>query len=279
MKELNFLMLKNKMRKLLLILLITTSSFAQNANRKFISLTQKDGVATIKTSDGDYLIHFLSNKIVENSFIPKGEINNLKSEAVVLKNIPYKFQILKNGNFLSFGSDYITVLINKSPFQITYKDNSNLTLLSEKSGFTKVNDSTETLSFNLDKSEALYGGGARALGMNRRGNRLQLYNRAHYGYQTEAELMNFCIPLVMSSKLYAVHFDNSAIGYLDLDSKKDNTLIYETISGRKTYQVIVGDNWTDLVSNDNLIRFSARNGFKLYRFNWKTTFITALGFG
>jgi alpha-glucosidase (family GH31 glycosyl hydrolase) len=61
--------------------------------------------------------------------------------------------------------------------------------------------------------------------------------------------MNFCIPLVLSSNLYAVHFDNPAIGYLDLDSKKDNTLEYETISGRKTYQVIVGDTWDELVSN------------------------------
>lgn len=237
------------MKKILLLLFITSISFAQNANRKFISLTQKDGVAIVKTSDGDYQIHFLSNKIVENTFIPKGETNNLKSEAVVLKNVPYKFQLLKNGNFLSFGTEYITVVVNKSPFQITYKDNSNLTIISEKSGFTKVNDSTQTLSFNLDNSEALYGGGARAIGMNRRGNRLQLYNRAHYGYETKAELMNFCIPLVMSSKLYAVHFDNPAIGYLDLDSKKDNTLTYETISGRKTYQVIVGNTWTDLVGN------------------------------
>lgn len=237
------------MKKILLLLFITSISFAQNAKRKFISLTQKDGVAIVKTSDGDYQIHFLSNKIVENTFIPKGETNNLKSEAVVLKNVPYKFQLLKNGNFLSFGTEYITVVVNKSPFQITYKDNSNLTIISEKSGFTKVNDSTQTLSFNLDNSEALYGGGARALGMNRRGNRLQLYNRAHYGYETKAELMNFCIPLVMSSKLYAVHFDNPAIGYLDLDSKKDNTLTYETISGRKTYQVIVGNTWTDLVGN------------------------------
>lgn len=77
--------------------------------------------------------------------------------------------------------------------------------------------------------------------MNRRGNKLALYNRAHYGYETRSELMNFTIPMVLSSKMYAVHFDNSAIGYLDLDSKKDNTLSYETISGRKTYQVIVGD--------------------------------------
>ena len=87
------------------------------------------------------------------------------------------------------------------------------------------------------------------LGMNRRGNKLALYNRADYGYETHSKLMNFTIPVVLSSKMYAVHFDNAAIGYLDLDSKKDNTLAYETISGRKTYQVIVGDSWTDLISS------------------------------
>ena len=31
--------------------------------------------------------------------------------------------------------------------------------------------------------------------------------------------------------------------------KKDNSLTYETISGRKTYQVIVGDSWEDLIDN------------------------------
>jgi alpha-glucosidase (family GH31 glycosyl hydrolase) len=153
------------------------------------------------------------------------------------------------------------VSIQKSPFQITYFNQQKL-LFSEKSGYFKqkhiplenVNgnikaDSTEVIQFNISPDETLYGGGARALGMNRRGNKLALYNRAHYGYETRSELMNFTIPIVLSSKMYAVHFDNSAIGYLDLDSKKDNTLAYETISGRKTYQVIVGDSWTDLISN------------------------------
>ncbi len=236
------------MRKLLLLLLITTISFAQNANRKYISHSWKNNILEIKTSDGAYQIKPYSDKIVETSFIPNGEKYNSTSEAVV--KIPEKVKAtLTNGvNSFMLYTPGITLIINKSPFKITYSRNGQF-LLSEKMGFTKVNDSTETLSFNLDKSESLYGGGARALGMNRRGNRLQLYNRAHYGYETKAELMNFCIPLVLSSKLYAVHFDNSAIGYLDLDSKKDNTLTYETISGRKTYQVIVGDSWTDLVSN------------------------------
>lgn len=236
------------MKKLLVLLLITSISFAQNANRKYISHYWKDNILEVKTSDGTYLIKPYSDKIVETSFIPNGETFNSGSEAVVKMPEKVKANFTKTENALTFLTKAMTVVINKSPFKITYSSNGKV-LLSEKMGYTKVNDSTETLSFNLDKSESLYGGGARALGMNRRGNRLQLYNRAHYGYETKAELMNFCIPLVLSSKLYAVHFDNSAIGYLDLDSKKDNTLTYETISGRKTYQVIVGDSWTDLVSN------------------------------
>ncbi|QBZ97464.1 glycoside hydrolase family 31 protein [Flavobacterium sangjuense] len=235
------------MRNLLFLLLITSISFAQNANRKYISHSWKNNILEIKTSDGSYLIKPYSDKIVETSFVPNGETFNPNSHAVVKTPEKGWASFSKTDNSLSLITKGITVVINKSPFKITYS-NLGKVLLSEKMGYTKVNDSTQTLSFNLDNSEVLYGGGARALGMNRRGNRLQLYNRAHYGYETKAELMNFCIPLVMSSKLYAVHFDNAAIGYLDLDSKKDNTLTYETISGRKTYQVIVGNTWSELVS-------------------------------
>ena len=75
---------------------------------------------------------------------------------------------------------------------------------------------------------------------------MELYNKAHYGYETHSELMNFTMPVVMSSKKYALHFDNTAIGYLDLDSNKDNSITYATVSGRKTYQVIAADSWEEL---------------------------------
>lgn len=242
---------------ILLLLLITSISFAQNANRKFLSHSWKNNILEIKTSDGNYFIKLYSEKIIETSFIPNGDRSdselakqtfNPNSHAVV--KTPEKISpfFKKTESSLVLTAKEIMVVINKSPFKITYS-NKGKVLLSEKSGYIKRNDSTEVLQFNLDNSEALYGGGARALGMNRRGNRLQLYNRAHYGYETKAELMNYCIPLVLSSKLYAVHFDNAAIGYLDLDSKNNNTLEYETISGRKTYQVIVGDTWEDLIAN------------------------------
>jgi oligosaccharide 4-alpha-D-glucosyltransferase len=235
------------MKKLFVLLLITTFSFAQNANRKYISHSWKKNYLCVNVTDGVYLIKLVSNKISETSFIPKGQTYNPNSYAVVLDDKNFKMSKTESDNYLELNTNNIKVHIQKKPFLITYLKNNQL-ILSEKNGYTKK-DSTETLDFSISPDEILYGGGARALGMNRRGNRLQLYNRAHYGYETRAELMNFCIPLVLSSKMYAVHFDNSAIGYLDLDSKKDNTLAYETISGRKTYQVIVGDSWTDLISN------------------------------
>nr|WP_294776704.1 TIM-barrel domain-containing protein [uncultured Flavobacterium sp.] len=235
------------MKKILLLLLVSCISFAQNANRNYLSHSWKNNLLEIKTSDGTYRIKPYSNQIVETSFIPKGEVFNPKSHAVVKTPEKVKATLTKTNNAVTLFTKDLTVVINKSPFRITYSSKGKV-LLSEKNGYIKK-DSTEVLQFNLDNSEALFGGGARALGMNRRGNRLALYNRAHYGYETRAELMNFCIPMVLSSKLYAVHFDNAAIGHLDLDSKKNNTLEYETISGRKTYQVIVGDTWEELVAN------------------------------
>jgi oligosaccharide 4-alpha-D-glucosyltransferase len=235
------------MKKLFFLLFITSLSFAQNAIRKFESFKVVENALEIKTSDGKYIIKAYSEEIVETSFIPKGEQFDSNSHAVVL--VPKKgiSKIIKTASFISLYTKGIVVTVQKSPFQISYFNHEKL-ILSEKNGYTK-NEKYELIDFNLDTSEMLYGGGARALGMNRRGNRLELYNQADYGYNTYSKKMNFCIPMMLSSKMYAVHFDNSAIGYLDLDSKKDNTLAYETISGRKTYQVIIGGSWTDLISN------------------------------
>lgn len=237
------------MQKLLIFLLITSISFAQNAERKYLSHKWENGYTKIKVSDGEYFIKIINDKILETSFVPLGENLIKKSDLTIDVKTP-NFDIVTGENIdnITITAKNLSAKIIFSPFQIEYSYNRKL-LFSEKTGYPKINDSTEILDFNISADEKLYGGGARVLGMNRRGNRLRLYNRAQYGYETRAELMNFCIPLVLSSKIYAVHFDNAAIGYLDLDSKKDNTLQYETISGRKTYQVIAGDSWEDLITS------------------------------
>lgn len=249
------------MKKLLFLLIFTSFSFAQNADRKFISVKNTKDFYTIKVNDGTYQIRFLSSKIIETNFIPKGQNYNPNSDLTILKEDKNPGWGINKDNKISYGFNGLSIEITKNPFQIIYKYKGK-EIFSEKSGYLKrkhipldyvkgniIADSTEVLQFNIAADEILYGGGERVLGMNRRGNKLPLFNRAHYGYETHSELMNFCLPLVLSSKMYAVHFDNPSVGYLDLDSKKNNTLEYETISGRKTYQVIVGDSWDDLIAN------------------------------
>jgi alpha-glucosidase (family GH31 glycosyl hydrolase) len=247
---------------LFLFLFISIFSFAQNSNRVFENAEfLKENRFKIEVSDGTYFINFFNSKIIETAFIPDNQTYKKESHAVVLSSVKTHITINETNSEVNYKSEGVSVKVQKSPFQISYYYKDKL-VTSEKQGYFKskhepmemvkgniVAEETEKIEFNLTEDEVLYGGGARALGMNRRGYRLPMYNRAQYGYETHAELMNFTIPLVISSKKYMIHFDNAPIGYLDLDSKKDNSLTDETISGRKTYQVIVGDSWEDLIDN------------------------------
>lgn len=216
-------------------------------HRQYISANQTDSKLEVQVSDGNYEIQFYSNDIVETTFIPNGETALNASHAVVMQPLKTKIDYQDLGEKLNFSSEGISVSIQKEPFKISYSYKGE-PIVFERNGYQK-NDDFETIQFGVTDDEVLYGGGARALGMNRRGHRLRLYNRAHYGYETESKLMNYTMPIVMSSKKYMLHFDNAPIGYLDLDSRADNTVTYETISGRKTYQVVAGKSWLDIIDN------------------------------
>ena len=221
--------------------------FAQNPHRIFESVEIIENQSLeIKVNDGLYKIVPYTKNIVQTTFVPTGETEKKESHAVILKPKEIDVTFKEEVNHFVLQTDGIVIKVQKSPFQLQYYFNNKL-LISEAEGYTK-NDSLEKINFNIKSNEVLYGGGARALGMNRRGHRLELYNKAHYGYETHSELMNYTIPIVVSSHRYMLHFDNAPIGYLDLDSKQTNHLTYETISGRKTYQVIATNSWPELIN-------------------------------
>ena len=202
------------MKRLIYIVLgvfIVQSSVGQNPDRTFEKITETANDIQVLVNDGTYHIQFYNQHIVETSFIPKGESFQGKSHAVVMDVKEVDLTLTKSENFHEYKTKGISISIQKEPFQISYAYKGN-TMISEKKGYVK-NDSLETIQFNLKEDEVLYGGGARALGMNRRGNRLELYNKADYGYETRSELMNFTLPIVMSSQRYMVHFDNAPIGF------------------------------------------------------------------
>lgn len=246
-----------------LTLLASQAALAQNADRKFTSVTERDGHLEVRTSDGSYLIKPYSAGIVETTFVPNGESADPASHAVVLTPGEVKTTLKQKGGSIEYATPGIKVTITKSPFKIAYAYKGK-PLVAEKRGYIHLQDDVakgskdinkgeartlEAIEFAIDKNEALYGAGERVVGMDRRGYRFTLYNKAHYGYGDHAELMGYTMPIAMSSKMYAIHFDNPQTGYLDFDSHKNNTLTYEAIGGRKTYQVIAGDSWEDVVGN------------------------------
>lgn len=101
--------------------------------------------------------------------------------------------------------------------------------------------------FNLQDDEQLMGGGQRVLGMDRRGHKLPLYNRADYGYTTESKQMNYSLPAVMSSEQYYLLFDNTASGELDMAATDKNTLSFRAAGGRKAYIIGTDTNYPNLI--------------------------------
>jgi oligosaccharide 4-alpha-D-glucosyltransferase len=236
-----------KLIQLLFAVISCITIYGQNSDRRILATTQEENYFRIATTDGDYYIGVYSNAIIETKFIPTHQLDTLASHAITGTTLPIRFQHVKQeGKQCLIYGDF-TVEIQDAPFQISYYYKKQL-LIAEKTGYHQSGN-LEVIDFQLNPSEQLYGGGARALGMNRRGNRLELYNRAHYGYEEHSELMNFGIPVVISSNKYLIHFDNASTGFLDLDAQHNNTLAFETTGGRKTYQIVAGETWDHLLEN------------------------------
>lgn len=229
----------------LLLFFVSLQLFASTGIRSYRSISLKEDKIEVVVSDGRYLISPLSSSIFHTVFYPEGKTLKNFSFATDLKPSKVEFNITEEGNNVSIKTSGINIRITKSPFSLSYY-NGNKLLLSENRGYVAT-DTLQLLNFSIDKEEVLYGGGARVLGMNRRGNRLMMYNRAHYGYETRSELMNYTLPLFLSSKQYAVLFDNAGLGWLDLDSRGNNQVTYETEFGTPNYYVIAGNDWYDLI--------------------------------
>jgi oligosaccharide 4-alpha-D-glucosyltransferase len=209
------------------------------------------------------------------AFKGKFPASHLPSYAIKEQAMSAELVIKEDENQLTLTLNKLSAVINKSPFSISYYQNvidqKSKLLIAEQQGFFSgtVDEITEIpavdessaitkivkelpvqgFRFHLNDTEKLLGGGERVLGMDRRGHSFPLYNRAHYGYTTHSEQMNFSIPAVMSSEKYIVLFDNSAKGYMDLAKKEKNTLEFSAVAGRMSYIVFSADNYPKLLNN------------------------------
>ncbi len=174
----------------------------------------------------------------------------LPSYAIAESSQVSQATLAENSGSLIFTSGNISAVIDKASMEVSFNNvasGNSAPLITQ----TQYRDSETGIAFDFEISdvEKLMGGGQRVLGMDRRGHKLPLYNKAHYGYTTESSQMYYGLSAVMSSNKYVVIFDNSATGEMDLDSQTTNTLSFSGVSGRASYVVVAGDTYPSLIHN------------------------------
>lgn len=238
------LLVKNFLPILFCLVLLQTS-VAQTSSRVYQSHTWQNDVLTVRSNDGILTIRPFSEKIIEVSFEKNGFQNPDSSHAVVLNPQKGIAEMSENRNVIMLNTSGLKLQISKENCQIKFSYKYQNTT-EEQGGFFE-NDSLQGFSFRLNNTEKLYGTGERALPLNRRGYRLALYNRPDYGYSAHSELMNYNIPLVMSSEKYMIYFDNAPKGFIDLGKTEPNTLKFETTGGKMTYYLLSGDDFYEIM--------------------------------
>lgn len=222
------------------------ASVAQSLAEKLPRAEHDGHVLTITTSQLQVVVS-----------VPSTETFNVVYEQAGVKQLPglalNDKQPLKPTVFAESNSHWVlssgkaSIKIDKNALKAGFYFQDELKVEEEIGLF--VHQTIRGFRFQLSDDEKLYGGGQRVLGMNRRGHRMPLYNRAHYGYTTESNQMYYGLPAVLSSRHYAILFDNTANGYVDIGHTQSDILQFEADGGRTSYAVVLGENQRSLVSN------------------------------
>jgi oligosaccharide 4-alpha-D-glucosyltransferase len=234
----------NPLTTISLFIIVLFSSLTQAAEYQshrlegnaLVVLTDEGKVSLTAYSDNAFEVFYQSKNTKQ---LPSfALVDSQKSVVVGLKNTPGTLE-LNTGN--------LKAIINKSPLKISYYQGE--TLLVEEEVGLFLQDTLRGFRFKLQQNEKLIGGGQRVLGMDRRGHRFPLYNKADYGYTTQSNQMYFGLSAVMSNRQYALIFDNSASGYMDLGHTEPNIMQFEAVGGRTAYVVVAGSDYPTVINN------------------------------
>ena len=231
--------------RLIFVLICSFNSNLLFANQSYLSHSIVDNQLIVTTSKGLVKLSALEKGMMEVQVI-QNDIEQMPSFAKQAKLNRLPMATKNSESMLIAINGKLSAKLNKADLSIHfYYENNHLTTQSDyfqspkKRGF----------HFTLDDKEKILGGGQRVLGMDRRGHRLPLYNKAHYGYTTESNQMYFGMPLVWSSKKYGILFDNSASGYLDIGKTESNQLTFEAVGGRSAYLIFAGADYPSMLNS------------------------------
>lgn len=186
------------------------------------------------TKQGKWTFATIDHDVLKINFVPKGYTRTQQISDAILPDVLKKQQNMLDAKTVKFHqSGSITILAKQAALIDSLQAYSDCI----NNGF----------SFLLRPGEQIFGGGERALPMNRRGYRFNFYNDPAYGYGVGQENLNYSLPFFISNKGYGVFFDNPSKGFADI-GKSDSTLMKVGFeSGELTFYVIKGNSAADIL--------------------------------
>lgn len=210
--------------------------------------TFQGGILDLPLTNGTLTVTVRSEHAVEVVWSPAAGYPNPPAHALDGPPRPTPCRLIETGSVLHLQTDGMTVEIKRDPLHLRFLHQGRPLLETAPDEF--LAETTPRFRFQLGAEEKLFGAGSRVLGkMDRRGEKLDLYNSASYGYEDSARLMYYSMPAVVSSRKYLLAFDNGARGTLDLDSARTGLLDFSAVGGRRAFLIVAGSTWPELASH------------------------------
>jgi oligosaccharide 4-alpha-D-glucosyltransferase len=230
-----------------LFLLLFAFAFSLSVPGQHGTRTTQNAVASGFTDEnGQWQFEVYAGDVIKTTFTPKGyKRNELVSNAVILQ--PLRNQVVLEN---AFGGSGTRLQLNKN-LRVEYREkmfryfvnNEAVLVMSEPA----QRESFHSFVLRLFNNEKIFGGGERAIPLDRRGYKFDFYNAPAYGYEYGAQNLNFSIPFFISSRGYGVFFDNPSKGYADIG--KTDPLLFEAgfSSGQLNFYFIPGKSTAEII--------------------------------
>ncbi|MBU0507362.1 T9SS type A sorting domain-containing protein [bacterium] len=189
--------------------------------------------------------------IVRITLSPDGQSWPDSSHVVCLSPEPAFWQLSENDSTLTMQMTGMEIEISKFPVRFHFL-NANRLVLADEDGFFWSGEE-RGVRFRLQPSEHLYGGGERAVSIDRRGQSLDSYNAAHYCYGVGEPNLNITVPFLWSSNGYGVYFDNPYPGRFDVGAAEQTVFEYGVSGGELSYFIIIGASGPELLQRYTLL--------------------------
>ncbi len=208
----------------------------------FVGIAQSE---RIKTASGTFTFKQFAKNIIQVKYQPNDYLTNENvSDAVILKPLAFKSSKKISKTQLQQSINFSNNVIDYKDGKLVFGVNKSIVL---EDVFQK--DEFNGFRFKLQSGEQIFGGGERAVSINRRGYKFPLYNNPSYGYSEGADALNYSVPFFTSSNGYALFFDNASRGYADIGKTNEDIFEVGFISGELNVYIIMGKNYQEILSS------------------------------